>query len=131
MLASLSLVLLGAAASVTPCETLDAMSTPQVQIRATSTPAGPFVAPGTPAAAPAPAGAPGAAGRGGPGGAQAAGLPAHCRVRLVLRPTSDSNINATIDCGIVNMITRFTPSSAHALREQLSPCKKRPIPRPA
>ena len=59
MLASLSLVLLGAAAAVTPCESLDAMSTPQVQIRATSAPAGPFVAPGTAAPAPAPAGAQG------------------------------------------------------------------------
>ena len=98
MLASLSLVLLGAAAAVTPCESLDAMSTPQVQIRATSAPAGPFVAPGTPAPPPTPAGARGAAGRGGPGGAQAAGpvLPAHCRVRLVLRPTPDSNINAEL-----------------------------------
>ena len=41
MLASLSLVLMSAAATAAmPCETLDAMSTPQVSIRATSTPGG-------------------------------------------------------------------------------------------
>jgi feruloyl esterase len=71
------------------------MSTAQVTITAQSTPAGPFVPPGaTPAA---PAARTGGAGRAGgaPGGAAAA-LPAHCRVKLVLRPTADSKINAEL-----------------------------------
>ena len=51
MLATLSLVVMAAAAA-TPCEMLDAMSTPQIAIKASSAPAGPFVAPGaTPAGA--------------------------------------------------------------------------------
>jgi feruloyl esterase len=90
MLASLSLVLMSAAATAAmPCEQLDALSTPQVTVRATPTPAGPFVAPGAAPAAP-------AAGPGSAGTAQAPPLPAHCRVRLVLKPTSDSNINAEL-----------------------------------
>ena len=89
MLASLSLVILAAAS--TPCEMLDAMSTPQISIKAASAPAGPFVAPAPPAA---PGAAAPAAGRG--GAAAAPALPAHCRVRLVLKPTTDSNINAEL-----------------------------------
>src|SRR5688572_13164522 len=77
----LSLVLMSAAATAAmPCEQLDALSTPQVGIRATSTPAGPFVAPGAATAAPASSAA--AGGRGGAGTPQAPPLPAHCRVRL-------------------------------------------------
>src|SRR5687768_3723830 len=102
MLASLSLVVLAAAA--TPCEILDALSTPQVSIKAASAPAGPFVAPG---ATPPPAPAAGT-GRGGPGGAaQPPALPAHCRVRLVLKPTSDSNINAELWMPAANWNGKF------------------------
>ena len=102
MLASLSLVVLAAAA--TPCEMLDALSTPQVSVKAASAPAGPFVAPG---AAPPPAPAAGR-GRGGPGGAaQPPALPAHCRVRLVLKPTSDSNINAELWMPAANWNGKF------------------------
>ena len=68
---------------------LDAMSTPQAAIKASSAPAGPFVAPGATSAAP-------TAGRGGAAPAAAPALPAHCRVRLVLKPTSDSHINAEL-----------------------------------
>jgi feruloyl esterase len=102
MLASLSLVVLVAAA--TPCEMLDALSTPQVSIKAASAPAGPFVAPGaTPPPAPAPA-----VGQGGRGGAaQPLPLPAHCRVRLVLKPTADSNINAELWMPAANWNGKF------------------------
>jgi feruloyl esterase len=101
----LSLVLAAAAAAVAPatsCESLQSMSTPQVTITAQSTAAGPFVAPGAaPAAAP--------AGRGRAGGAAAGppALPAHCRVRLVLRPTSDSKINAELWLPSENWNGRF------------------------
>ena len=97
MLASLTLVL--AAAAATPCEMLDALSTPQVSIKASSAPSGPFVAPGA---------TPPAAGRGGPGAAaQPPALPAHCRVRLVLKPTSDSNINAELWLPAANWNGKF------------------------
>src|SRR5688572_32605164 len=84
---SLTLVLMSAAAATAamPCERLDALATPHVSIRAASTPEGPFVAPG---AAP-------VAG-GGAAAPQAPPLPAHCRVRMVLKPTADSNINAEL-----------------------------------
>src|SRR5688572_24133318 len=88
---NLGFVLLSAAAAAAPattCESLQSMSTPQVAITAASTPSGPFVAPG---AAPAPA-----ARGGGPAAASAPALPAHCRVKLVLRPTADSKINAEL-----------------------------------
>src|SRR5262245_37429259 len=98
MLATLTLVL--AAAAATPCEMLDALSTPHVSIKASSAPAGPFVAPGA-AATP-------AAGRGGAGAAaQAPALPAHCRVRLVLKPTADSNINAELWMPAANWNGKF------------------------
>ena len=95
---SLGIALLSAAAAAaapaTTCESLQSLSTPQVAITAVSTAAGPFVAPGAaPAATPAPA----AGGAGRAGGAPAAPpLPAHCRVKLVLKPTADSKINAEL-----------------------------------
>jgi feruloyl esterase len=105
MLASLGAVLLAAAAAgATPCESLRTVSLPQTTIvTAATVEAGPFV---QPAAAPpaargaAPAGVP-AAGRGaapaGRGGAPAAqSIPRHCRVTMVLRPSSDSNINSEL-----------------------------------
>ena len=95
---SLGFVLLSAAAAaaaapVTTCESLQSLSTPQVAITAVSTAPGPFVAPGAAPAPPAPA-----AGGGRAGGAPAGPppLPAHCRVKLVLKPTADSKINAEL-----------------------------------
>lgn len=96
---SLGLMLLSSAAAVAPvtsCQSLQAMSTPQVAITAEAMPAGPFVPPGTAAPAGARAGAPGAGRAGGAPGAAAAALPAHCRVKMVLRPTADSKINAEL-----------------------------------
>jgi feruloyl esterase len=83
MLGSLSLALLTAAAAGTPCEGLRAIALPQTTIvSAEVIPAGPFVPPG----------------RGGaPQGALAPEpIPQHCRVKLVLKPTSDSNINSEL-----------------------------------
>ena len=76
------------------------MSTPQAAIKASSAPAGPFVAPGATPAAP-------AAGRGGAAPAAAPALPAHCRVRLVLKPTSDSHINAELWMPAANWNGKF------------------------
>jgi feruloyl esterase len=103
MLGILSFALL-AALSTTPCESLRSASLPQATISEVHVvQPGPFVQPGGGGGA-APAGAPqarGAApGRGGaPAGAPAAAalpLPQHCRVTMVLKPTSDSNINAEL-----------------------------------
>src|ERR1700730_18474205 len=103
MLGSLSFMLL-ATVSAPPCESLPAVPLPQATIAEVHVvQAGPFVQPGGARGA-APAGAPqarGAApGRGGaPAGAPAAAalpLPQHCRVTMVLKPTSDSNINAEL-----------------------------------
>ena len=89
-----SLVLAAAAAVAAPatsCESLPSMATRQIAISARVMPPGPFVPPGTAAAAPA---APRAGGT--PGAAAAAPLPPHCRVTLVFRPTADSTINAEL-----------------------------------
>src|ERR1700730_6581325 len=103
MLGSLSFMLL-ATVSAPPCESLPAVPLPQATIAEVHVvQAGPFVQPGGARGA-APAGARqarGAApGRGGaPAGAPAPAaqpLPQHCRVTMVLKPTSDSNINAEL-----------------------------------
>src|SRR5689334_1635688 len=118
MLGSLSFVLLAAAVSTTPCESLRSLANPQTTIVAANiVAAGPFVqpgagrgatlegrggAPGARGAAPEGRGAtPGArgaaAGRGAaPGGQVAPSLPAHCRVTMVLKPSPDSNINVEL-----------------------------------
>jgi feruloyl esterase len=71
-----------AAAAATPCESLNTLTTPRAVITAGVVPAGPFVSP---------------TGRGGaPQNAAAEPLPQHCRVRLVLKPTPDSNINSEL-----------------------------------
>jgi feruloyl esterase len=92
MLASLSVMLL-ATATATPCEGLRASSIPGAIIAtAAMVPAGPFVPPDDGRGAP-------PAGRGGaPGGRGQSppSLPAHCRVTMVLKPTSDSNINVEL-----------------------------------
>jgi feruloyl esterase len=89
MLGSLSLALLAAAASTTPCESLRAVPLAQTTITAAAVvPAGPFVAPAAPGA------------RQGAPPAQAAPppqpIPQHCRVTMVLKPTPDSNINVEL-----------------------------------
>jgi feruloyl esterase len=90
--------LLLAAGTSTNCESLKVLSTPQTTVMSAEVvPAGVFVPPPPPAnAAAAPAGRGGAGGR----GARAGGapppppepIPQHCRVKLTLKPTSDSNI---------------------------------------
>jgi len=96
MLASSSLALL-AAASATPCESLRSVSLSQTTIvKAEVVQAGVFVPPPQPTP-PAPAGAR----QGGPAGARQGGapppppepIPRHCRMTIVLKPSSDSNIN--------------------------------------
>src|SRR5687767_4947551 len=94
---SLGLALLSAAAvtSVTTCESLQTMSTPQVVITVESVAGAPATQPGAPPAA-ARAGAPAPAPAGRAGGAAAQPLPAYCRVKMVLKPTADSKINAEL-----------------------------------
>jgi feruloyl esterase len=91
--------LLLAAGTSTNCEAIRSMSTPQtIVMSADVVPAGVFTAPPPPAAANPPAAAAGRAA--GPGRGRAAGapppppqpIPQHCRVKLTLKPTSDSNI---------------------------------------
>ena len=84
MIASFALMLLSAAASTTTCEGLAKIKLDKATITsAQMVPEGP---------APARAG-----GRGGANPQQApAVIPAHCRVQLVLKPTSDSLINMEI-----------------------------------
>src|SRR3954469_16551587 len=93
----IALALLLAAGTSTNCDAIRAMSTPQtIVMSADSVPAGVFVPPPppAPAAGVAPAAAAGGRPRPAGGGAPAAGepIPAHCRVKLTLKPTSDSNI---------------------------------------
>ena len=94
----LAVALLLAAGTSTNCEAIRTLSTPQmIVMSADVVPAGVFAPPPQPA----PAGAPPAdAGRGGAAGRGRAAapppapepIPQHCRVRLTLKPTSDSNI---------------------------------------
>jgi feruloyl esterase len=70
-------------ATAMPCESLRSVSIPHVTIGAADV------------VAPAPPGGEGRGGRAG-GTPQAAPLPIHCRVKLVLTPSSDSNINAEL-----------------------------------
>ncbi len=84
-LLSPTFVLLATVATAAPCESLQSSSTSHVTIvSAAVVPAGPFVQPGG-----GPAG-------GAPPPAAVAPIPEHCRVKLVLKPTSDSNINAEL-----------------------------------
>jgi feruloyl esterase len=88
-------VLLLAASTPTNCESLKTLSTPQTTVMSADVvPAGVFIPPPPPAGA-APAPAPAGAGRGRAGGAPPPPpepIPQHCRVKLTLKPTSDSNI---------------------------------------
>jgi feruloyl esterase len=100
---SLGLILASAAAVATPattCDSLQAMSTPQVAITTESVAAKPVPPPAAPRRGrPTPP-------RGvGQGVTQA--VPAHCRVMLVLKPTSDSKINAELWLPTENWNGRF------------------------
>jgi feruloyl esterase len=94
---SLLFALIGSALLASPsaaatCESLKSLSIPNVTVvSAEAVAEGPFVQPGR-GGAPAPAPAAPAGGR----GAAAQPIPAHCRVKLVLKPSSDSNINAEL-----------------------------------
>jgi feruloyl esterase len=96
MITSIALVLLGAAAAAapTPCENLAALNLDNATITsAMVVPEGPPPARGARGGA-----APGGGGARGNGAPQTpppppANIPAHCRVQLVLKPTSDSLIN--------------------------------------
>jgi feruloyl esterase len=99
MLGSLSVMLLAAAAGATPCESLRTVSLSQATIvTADVVPAGVFVQP-LPPTPPATAGQ-----QGSPAGARQGGapppppqpIPQHCRVTMVLKPSSDSNINVEL-----------------------------------
>ena len=89
MIGSIALVILGAAAAAaTPCENLASLKLADATITsAVVVPEGPPPQRGTGAGG-ARGGAPGAR-----GGAPPANIPAHCQVRMVLKPTSDSLIN--------------------------------------
>jgi hypothetical protein len=101
MIGSLALVLLGAAAAATPCESLTGLTLDHATVTsAEMMPEGPAAAPGGGRGR---GGAAQAQGRGRGGAAPTAGrgrgggppaiIPAHCRVQIVLAPTSDSLIN--------------------------------------
>jgi feruloyl esterase len=84
--------LLASNAGAATCESLKSVAIPNVTIvSAEPVAAGPFVQPGRGGAAAQPAAAQGA-GR----GAAAQPVPAHCRVKLVLKPSNDSHINAEL-----------------------------------
>jgi Tannase and feruloyl esterase len=86
--------LLATTAAAATCESLKSLSIQKVTIvSAESVPAGAFVQPGRGGAAPAPQ----QPARGGGAGAPAAQpIPAHCRVKMILKPSTDSNINAEL-----------------------------------
>jgi feruloyl esterase len=90
------LLLAAATATATPCESLATLKLPDATITsAVVVPEGPPPARGAGpgGARGARAGAPPAAAQPARGGAPPANIPAHCRVQLTLKPTSDSLIN--------------------------------------
>src|SRR5437870_3347654 len=97
----IAIALLLAANTSSSCENLKSLSTPQtVVMSADVVPAGVFTPP-PPPAPPAPPANQAAAGRAGAGGRGRAGgapppppepIPQHCRVKLTLKPSADSNI---------------------------------------
>jgi feruloyl esterase len=94
MLAVLSLALLGAAAAPQTCESLTGVRLSQGTVTsAVVVPAGVFTPP--------------ARGRQGAAAQPAEPLPEHCRVRMVLAPTSDSNINVELWMPTANWNGRF------------------------
>lgn len=98
MISSAVLMLAGALAGATPCEGLKALTLPNTTVTsAQSVPAGPFAMP-APQGPPGGPVAPSAAGRGGRGqaGPPPTVVPAFCRVDLILKPSSDSNIETEV-----------------------------------
>ena len=94
MIGSLALILLGAASSVTPCESLASLKLDKASITsAQMVPEGPAPARGRGRGAPA---APQNAARGNAPPAPPAMIPEHCRLQLVLTPSSDSHIEMEI-----------------------------------
>jgi feruloyl esterase len=96
MLGILSLALLGAAVPPHACESLTSVPLPQATVTSAAViPAGPFVPPG--------------GGRGRQGAAPEAvePIPEHCRVKIVLKPTPDSNINVELWLPTANWNGRF------------------------
>jgi hypothetical protein len=99
MIASIALMFLSAAAATTPCESLVSLKLDKATISgAQMVPEGPAPARGGGRGAAATGGARGAANAPAPAPAPgppqaAARIPAHCRVQLVLKPSSDSLIN--------------------------------------
>jgi feruloyl esterase len=92
LFALIGCALLASTVDAATCESLKSLTIPNVTVvSAESVAAGPFVAPGR-GGAPAPA----PAAQGGGRGAGPQPIPAHCRVRLVLKPSSDSHINAEL-----------------------------------
>src|SRR5712671_2573172 len=104
MLSTLTFMLAATLAATTPCESLKSVPLPDATVTAATLVAeGPApqrgAGGGARGAAPAGRGAAPAAGRGAAPAAAAqppARIPAHCRVTLVLKPTSDSNINVEL-----------------------------------
>src|SRR5689334_3795572 len=101
MFSLLTVMLLSATGDAATCEKLATLALPNTTITSAQlVPAGPFTppAPGGPPGGPVTAPAPNAAGRGaggrgqGPAPAAPIVLPAHCRVQVVLKPSSDSHI---------------------------------------
>ncbi len=97
MIGSIVLVLLGTAAATTPCDGLVNLKLENTTITSAQiVPEGPAPARGGGGAGGAAAGASGAAAQAPRGGGNLqppALIPAHCRLQIVLRPTSDSLIN--------------------------------------
>ena len=101
MIGSLAIMLLGATASSTPCESLASLKLDKASITSAQMVAeGPAPArgagrgaPGAPPAANAQAPRAGGAPNAARGNAPPVMIPEHCRVQLVLKPTSDSLID--------------------------------------
>jgi feruloyl esterase len=90
MIGILGTALLAAALQAAPCENLQSLSIPLTTITSAKlVPEGPFAVPGGP-------------GFDGPGPQSKEPIPAHCRVTMVLQPTSDSNINMELWMPIEN-----------------------------
>jgi feruloyl esterase len=85
MIGSLSLVLLTSTLAATPCQHLQSVSISRASITSAQViPAGPFVPPA------------GTGGRQGGAAPPAEPIPEHCRVTMVLKPSSDSHINVEL-----------------------------------
>ncbi|HWF08571.1 MAG TPA: tannase/feruloyl esterase family alpha/beta hydrolase [Bryobacteraceae bacterium] len=85
----------------TPCDQLK-LALPDTSVTSIDfVPAGPFVAPAAAVDPNAPAPAPGR-GRGGRGGQPPVAVPAYCRVQMVLTPSSDSHIEASMFLPVEN-----------------------------